>query len=775
MALDFNEQTRNRIESDLASFADPGGVKLERVGRRFLAEWTMRGESCEATFTVSPETGISVRLDGAPQPYGAFLAGTRMADLRHVAQMIEQTRHREIFVPTRARRKDEETEQIQPATELLTDLLEHCEADVTQILMVTGEAGSGKTRVIQELVRQQASRYLQGRTEKLLLYVNAQGRALARLNEALATELQDLKVSLTYHSIATLAHAGLLVPVIDGFDELLGVSGYDDAFNSLATFMEQLDGRGKLIASARSVYYEEEFLSRAGHVSTTGGQAWSHIPIEILPWEEQDRSVFLGELADHESLPSQERADLDRRVKEVFAGNEGLASKPLFFAKTVDLLRRESDFSAGDDLLGALTDRYLDREQREKLLDRQQHPLLSDAILAKLMNELAEEMWNQETRELSYGSVREVADYILEAEKISESARQIIVERMPTLAFFAPSERHSNISFEHEVFFFHFLAHVILNQYLQGADMRLILSRSVLPEFVANRFARELRQQGRLASLEALQGVFDRLAEAGRIEWRRRTQVRENTGRIMLALVREFVSGDPAGSEIANATISRAFFPGGDLSGVTFRNCDFEDISMNRTNLGSAEFFGCNVHNILLLEPRIRVGSTRLEMNGLRIPDDVVSIHELRDDGSRTIYDPNEIARVLAKCGLSVEGYVEGSGVRRIPQDLSELLDKLMHTYRNVNPICVADENRRNLFRNPRWPVLRRLLIDHGIVKREPRQASGVDKEFLRRKIPLDQIMSGINREVEVDPRVVRFWEALENVPPVSREISLGR
>ena len=766
MALDFNEKTRNRIESDLASFADPGGVKFEGSGRRFHAEWVMRGESCEATFTVSSETDIFVHIDGAPQPYGVFLAGTRMADLRYVAQMIEQTRRREIFVPTRARRKDEKTEQIHPAAKLLTQLLEQYETDVTQILMVTGEAGSGKTRVIQELVRQQAGRYLQGRTGKLLLYVNAQGRALARLNEALATELQDLKVSLTYHSIATLAREGLLVPVIDGFDELLGVSGYDDAFNSLATFMEQLDGQGKLIASARSVYYEEEFLSRAGHVSTTGGQAWSHIPIEILPWEKRDHSVFLKELAEHESLPSQERAELGRRVKGVFADNEELASKPLFFAKTVDLLRHESDFSAGDDLLSALTDRYLDREQREKLLDRQQQPLLSDVLLAKLMNELAEEMWNQETRELSYGSVREVADYILEAEKISESARQIIVERMPTLAFLTPSERHSSISFEHEVFFFHFLARVIVNQYLQGADMRLILSRSVLPEFVANRCAYELRRQGRLASLDALQDIFGRLAEAGQVEWRRRTQVRENIGRIVLALVREFVSGDPAGSEITNVTISGAFFPGGDLSGVTFRNCDFEDVSMSRTNLRSAEFFGCKVRNTLLLEPRIRVGSTRLEMNGLRIPGDVVGIHELSDEGSRTIYDPNAIARVLAGCGLSVEGYDEGSGVRQIPQDLSELLDKLMQAYRGANPICVADERRRNLFRDPRWPVLRRLLIDHGIVKPEPKPASGPPKEFLRRQIPLAQIMSGINSAVEVDPRVVRFWEALENVPP---------
>ena len=101
--------------------------------------------------------------------------------------------------------------------------MEETDADSTRVIMVTGEAGAGKTQVLQELVRRQADNYLRGKTHKLFLYVNAQGRALARLNEALATELQDLRVSLTYHSVATLARVGILIPIIDGFDELLGV------------------------------------------------------------------------------------------------------------------------------------------------------------------------------------------------------------------------------------------------------------------------------------------------------------------------------------------------------------------------------------------------------------------------------------------------------------------------------------------------------------------------------------------------------------------------
>ncbi|WP_419949479.1 hypothetical protein [Candidatus Palauibacter sp.] len=34
------------------------------------------------------------------------------------------------------------------------------------------------------------------------------------------------------------------MPVIDGFDELLGSGGYDEAFSSLAAFISRLEGNG---------------------------------------------------------------------------------------------------------------------------------------------------------------------------------------------------------------------------------------------------------------------------------------------------------------------------------------------------------------------------------------------------------------------------------------------------------------------------------------------------------------------------------------------------
>ena len=45
---------------------------------------------------------------------------------------------------------------------------------------------------------------------------------------------------------------------VDGFDELLAEIGSAEAYSGLGAFLKQLDGRGTVIAAARSAYFESE-------------------------------------------------------------------------------------------------------------------------------------------------------------------------------------------------------------------------------------------------------------------------------------------------------------------------------------------------------------------------------------------------------------------------------------------------------------------------------------------------------------------------------------
>ena len=753
---DYFEYWNERIRRDLASFGDPGASVdvVEGSARTFRAGWTMRGEPREATFSVSPDQGVRVTANGASRvQYRAFVSGPGMADLRHVAQMIRSALKPMPFVPTRA----ESAAGPRPAIDVLSGLLDE-EADTTRVIMVTGGAGAGKTSVLRELVRQQAEAYLSGRTSRLLLYVNAQGRALARLNEALATELQDLKVGLTYHSVAVLAQLGVLVPVIDGFDELLGVSGYDDAFSSLSEFLEQLHGEGQILASARSTYYEEEFLDRAGRA--TGDQKWSHESVRMLEWSDEDRWHYVDMCIEEKGWPPADAETFHKRVINTFSGQRhaGLASRPLFFTRVVDLLQRGVSFSGSDDLLQTLVREYTSRELSDKLLDRHSRPLMTSAQFGRLMQELAEEMWNQETRELDVASIRFVAEYLVHDAGLPDDVKQVIVERLPTMAFLGRHDASSaggGIAFEHELFFYYFLAKTIRARLdAKGADLRVILSRSALPEEVADRATQGMSGSDP-AGGNRLRELLDRLSRAAETESRRSAQVRENAGLLVMALLRN--PGDPNAHDVEDGTIRSVVFPGSHLRNVTLSRCTLIDVTLRRTDLTATQFIECNARDVQLYEPMVSRESTRLELKGLGV-DDVAGIRVPASQDAN--YDPAFIADTLRSCGVPLTADSDPRGPA-VPKADLRVMERLMRAYRRTNLVCLQDDNLSTLFSDRHWPRIRKRLVEHGIVKEEDRATSGRPKKFLRSRFLPGQIMAGRVGRPDTDPRIRAFWEAL--------------
>lgn len=773
---EYVKDCKDRIERDLASFGDPGTtVEVIRSGRQLGAEWTMRGKKREAMFFISKDRGISVKFGRNQLPYRQFIAGPEMADLKSVARMILQVSisKSRLFIGTKAKLVDSESaaanQQSQSAVRVLTEILNQEDADRTRVVMVTGDAGAGKTHVLQEFVRLQAEDYIHGQTEKLLLYVNAQGRALSRLNEALATELQDLKVNLTYHSVSVLARLGILIPVIDGFDELLGVSGYDDAFSSLTGFLNELEGEGQMIASARSVYYTDEFLSRMKRMNVADGNRdlkYDSVQVQMLKWDDENRNQYLDELETAKSLSDAAAENLRKRVRKILDNqnpSSDLASKPLFFTQIVGLLATNPEFYGGDDLLRSVVKEYLSREQKEKLLDRQSEELVTEDQFEHLMRELAEEMWNQETRELDSRSVREIAEYVVEDQGLPEAAKQVVIERMPTLAFLTRSDNpasHSGISFEHELFFFYFLARSIVSKLdSKENDVRIILSRSALPEDVAERVAMELDALRKIDTGEKLQGFVDCLSNAGVMEWRRTTQVRENAGLLILALLRAYAQ---CNGEVNGCMIRSVIFPGSHLKGIHLNRCSLVDVTFQYTDLSSANFENCRAQNVLFLEPYVALRSTRLDLQGL----DISMVHGVRvrnQDSTETSYDPTFIAETLEKCGVAVPTDLQPLR-RDVPDEYIKLLERLMRAYRRTNSVCIADQNLAGLFRNPRWRMLEKLLDRHGVIeKKPPRSTSGSSKKFLRFQFLEEQIMSGLNKRTDVDSRIQAFWQDLES------------
>ncbi len=158
----------------------------------------------------------------------------------------------------------------------------------TRVLFVHGNAGTGKTSTLQHVTKLQAERYLQGQTGTLLLYLDAQGKGLSQLEDVMARALQDLRAKFTYHSVAALARRHCVIPIVDGFDELIGPSSAREAFSNLSQFLAQLDCEGVLIASSRSAFIDYRTLhERAAELAASQNLSYEIIPVEVLPWNNQ--------------------------------------------------------------------------------------------------------------------------------------------------------------------------------------------------------------------------------------------------------------------------------------------------------------------------------------------------------------------------------------------------------------------------------------------------------------------------------------------------------
>lgn len=743
------ERRKRRIQEDLASFADPNTiVDVSRLGRSFRATWKARGQLQEETFPVYRE------MDA----YRSLFAGPKLADLRGVARMILQSAEAddsEPLIATKAmpERADDAGAQEAPraSLDILTELLEDSE-DATRIVMLTGAPGAGKTRVLKEVVRRQAESYLHGTTTKLLFYVNAQGRALSRLNEAFAAELHDLKVHLFYHSIAVLTRIGILVPVIDGFDELLGVSGYDDAFSSLGNFLEQIGGEGQLLVSARSVYYEEEFLARSARISASGDQAWKHVPVRVLNWNNDDRAEYLEKWMTGRNISPKEEENIRAKLAQIQSGpNSQLASRPLFYTRLVRLVHQKATFSEDGDLLHDIAVDYIARECNEKLLDRSSNPLLTESQYVRLMCELAEEMWNQDTRELDARSIREVAEYVVENEGLAGETKEVVIERMPTLAFLSQGEGAARRAgtFEHESFFFYFLGKAIASKILEmEGDMRIVLSRSPLPEDVADRVAIEIGNSDALSS-ESVRDFVGKLVEAARTEWTRSTQVKENSGILIMALFRRC-------GQVDDCVVRSVIFPGGSLSNVILRKCLLDNVVFRRTNLTETRFEDCDANDVLFIETRLKTASTWLNLRGVKVSQFL----GIRDSENQIDYDPGVIAEKLVNCGAPIH---KGSTAHfSVSPEYVKLIQRLMSAYRRANPIFVDDRRLAAIFNDSRWPILRHLLIEHGLIEREDRHPGGRPREVYRRRFLAEDLILGLSGEARVDQRIRNFWRSLE-------------
>ncbi len=743
--MPYTDSHCDRIRRDLAIFADRDTTPVFQVdGPVIIVQWTCRGILREQMFTVQEDE--SIKWSGAKNDdnsYDAFLRSSDVASFKTLAAaIIKDTQRVSPYVASGADLidpgGDRESKDLSPEAFLARlDKGRSEDNALTELYFVKGAPGTGKTTLLHHAAVLQAERLIAGESPFLLFYISAQGRELSNLQDAFSSELDDLDAFFGKNAVSSLCRHGLLIPIIDGFDELLGTAGYSGAFTALQNLFEDLAGFGAVVVSARSAFYEFEFRESFERAGTSSGIALS--TFDLQPWSDDQLVEYLKQTAN--GLSSEEITGALDTMKD---HDRVLLTRPFFAQRLPDFLRSGQSFESGS-LVDFLVSDYILRESK-KITDNNGAPLMDQDGHFRFLEIVAEFMWADERRSLAQSDLEVIADMAGEEAGLTIEAKDNLKYKLTSYAGFTSSDGGEQFKFEHDVYFDYFLG-CLVSRYLKRGDGKSVEGMMKVGLLSQDSLQRAVRS----IDTDTFPKNLLTAPETATLNERR------NRGNLVLSLAQE------VGVLSDHALVGLQFFgltfgPIVKFVGVTFEGCEFSMCDCCGTS-----FEDCSVDGTVLSEITID-DQTLLGIDGLVAPD--VYRGALVLDKNR-IYNPELIQISIERHG-GPKRIKKADNVTARQRDLIVLVDIFLNSVRRTNRIFDdpdrAPRYQRALISNPLWSELRSLLADSECIHVDRASPAGGRRcDIIQIKVRPLELANGRSRKTE-DARVNRFWTKLHSI-----------
>ncbi|WP_146079003.1 MULTISPECIES: hypothetical protein [unclassified Rathayibacter] len=621
---------------------------------------------------------------------------------------------------------------------------------VSQIYFLSGEAGVGKTHNLINMARTRLRHVSESQSiEPLFLYIDCSGVRLSSL-EAVLDATVAATIVLTADRIATLCRNGLVVLVIDGFDELLGGAGYRDAYDTLKPLLGKLGHNGTIVISARSSYLANQYRASLDSAADPF-ESTDHWILEMGRWPvETINQIF-------ETNPSwfNYRFALTQQDKELL--------RLPFFARVFDHFVQTSRIQNSAvntvDLVDILLDAYLRRELNKLTHGRVVGVTVED--LRDILIECAGQMWELGERELSKEDFLLAALVGLGIEAFS-GRHQYLGDRLTVLCGISAATAEENrlsFTFDHERYYDALIVPFLLRRIRSGnqslAADRITFGKEVLGTSIVEAI---VRQEGEMHSR------LVNLAGAGS----------EFGGNVSANV----------GSMISAYAETQKWFAGG----AALLDLSIDKLNMVGLSVGRTELVRCAVR-ILTIDFEttgiIGLSGSRVDVlrivSGSRAADPALTFEpgEGIDVGELHIVD-DSTGRVLEVV----------SGLSKVAEELTRIgfdgLDRLVVQNRGLTPLEVFSQSflskvvSRQAMNfviddrfstpgetasswiprpdDPLWPLLVNALVDSGVAQRKRINAAGFAKAKISFVVEPSVI---IGSDEPSDERIVAFWALL--------------
>jgi hypothetical protein len=571
----------------------------------------------------------------------------------------------------------------------------------TQVLLIDGPAGIGKTSLIRSLAHKRAVNFRRDQWP-LILHVESRGRMLQNITDLMAFSLQTLRLSVTYDQVPVLVRHGLVTLAIDGFDELGDPNGYDLAWAQVNDLVVEARGQGQIILAGRETFIGRERMKKALTAideNVDRLEAFTLRPIE----PNAAREWLAGKGWAEDLLSSETASSLFER--------ESYALRPFFLSELArDGVAEQIQNGDIGDLLSFLITAMINREAQKFGKDIEAVTTLESRteFVIRVMEEVARDLAENQSNAIPSDTLTWLAEISAE-DIVPASLSGILKNRSGVLAFLKDDDRRGYKNFAHEQVYNYFLARVTIRSISQG-EIPKFVRRNIFGSDFLESFSEVFRSASGDDSENFIRRALENFNGLGEQD-----RARQNIASLVLSACCVFTPSEVP--VLRNVLIDEVFLT------ETVTHLHLQNTTINQLSAAGADMRALHFDAPCAVYSLIADGST--------IPHPSIPTPTVVSLPDRTTYDPEEIGHWLQH-QFSASIFRSGQSLSDAFRDFG-LFDLLARVAR-YKPYWIKDgdeKGARRILDDENWPALKEILVTHGLlIERTDVPASGRPAPF---------------------------------------------
>lgn len=733
---------REQLIADLAPFGDIGdnAVKVGEQTGKFSVKMTRDGRVLK--LVIDRESGKIQSTWGATTArnfasFPAMLASDVFANLRRWSDaqrdlLLREAPSSDNLLPVHGISHDKKAIV---SVEQVDDLLGIAARPdgATEILLIDGPAGIGKTSLIEQLALRRASQY-RASARPLILHVKSRGRVLSNLQDLMAFSLQTIRSQITYDQIPVLAKHGLVVIAIDGFDELADPNGYEMAWAQLGELVTFVRGKGTLILAGRDTFIGRSRLLRDVAVLREGIDVVNGLTL-TPPTPDQAKQWLVR----HQWTA----ANFDIPSISVLLEEGSFALRPVFLRILAEHVKPKELKDKHERYLTPLLVNQMIRREAGlfgRPVESVMSPAERETFVLAFLCEVARQMADAQVEALEASEISWISEATLGDERPAEIV-SLIRNRASVVAFFVNDERAGYKTFMHSYLLNYFLSMVVVDAIGRG-DVPKFIRRNLLGSEFLSVFG-DVAAEVAVTFRDRFDAFWDR-ASSMSLSYSSADRGLRNVGALILAAL-------PAVSDQQSTTLREFRVDDAIVRGTspksTIQNFEINQLDCRGADLSSIEWVDASIAN-LIADDSVRVSESFPVPGKITLPADT------------EIAGVEEVSAWLGRRGrdsrLAVSSGLASAALKKKP--IYALLGRAARMRQHWLRADNDDIQASKIINDPNWPLLSKILAEHDYLRVETRQASGRASKFFHLKY-----RESILAEDPNDDALKRLFEAIQN------------